>query len=97
VGYLESQSMASRGGDVPPTAPDGQSRDTTLTGISVAYHNELRAPKVRMTKTGRAAARQNLKPFGMSSTRKRIRPSDPAQNNPNDIGAKIIPQGQGPL
>jgi hypothetical protein len=73
------------------------SRDTSLTGISVAYHQKLRVPLVRMTKTGRAAARRNLKPFGMSNQKKPIRPSDPSQNNPNDVGAKIIPQGQGPL
>jgi hypothetical protein len=74
--------------------------DAGLTGISVAYANQLRAPNVRtgMSKAGRAAARrQMLQPFGMSNSRKPIRPSDPAQNNPNDIGAKIIPQGQGPM
>ena len=69
----------------------------SLMGISVAYSNAIRAPKVRMSKPGRAAARRNLKPFGMSGSRRPIRPSDPRQNNPNDIGAKVIPQGQGPL
>lgn len=78
--------------------------DSTLTGISVAYSDQVSHPKVRMTKTARAKARSRLRndgepirPFGMSSTRKRIRPADPAQNNPNDVGAKIIPQGQGPM
>ena len=75
----------------------GSSKDTSLTNISVAYHNQLRPAKLRMTKRGRAAARKELKPFGMSNSKRPIRPSDPAQNNPNDIGAKIIPQGQGPM
>jgi hypothetical protein len=74
-----------------------QETDSGLTGISVAYANKLMAPKARMSKVARAAARKRLQPFGMSKTRKPIRPSDPAQNNPNDIGAKIIPQGQGPM
>jgi hypothetical protein len=47
--------------------------------ISVALPN---APK--MTKKGRAAARRRM--------RKR-RSMDPSMNNPNDIGAKIIPVG----
>lgn len=68
-----------------------------LTGISVAYSNRLRDPSVKMSKPGRKAARQALKPFGMSPTRKRIKPVDPAQNNPNDVGMKVIPQGQGPM
>jgi hypothetical protein len=75
-----------------------------LRAISVAYANQIRSPKVRTSKRGRRAARQKLqvdgsgpKPFGMSSARRRIQPSDPAQNNPNDIGMKIIPQGQGPM
>jgi hypothetical protein len=72
-------------------------QDGALTGISVAYSNQIRDPKVRMSKKGRKAARQALRPFGMSATRRRLRPSDPAQNNPNDIGMKIIPQGQGPM
>lgn len=69
----------------------------TLTGLSVAYHKSLRAKPVGMTKTGRAAARQNLKPFGMSPNKKKVRSVDPGQNNPNDVGAIIIPQGTGPL
>ena len=76
----------------------------SLTGISVAYAEQIRAPKVKMSKKGRKGARQKLqvdgagpKPFGMSSTRRRITPSDPRQNNPNDVGMKIIPQGQGPM
>jgi hypothetical protein len=78
--------------------------DSVLTGISVAYSDQVSHPKVRMTKKARKKARGRLKndgepikPFGMSSSRKRITPSDPAQNNPNDIGAKIIPQGTGPM
>jgi hypothetical protein len=74
-------------------------QDNVLTGISVAYSNQIRGPKVRVSKKARAAARKNLppRPFGMSATRRRLRPSDPAQNNPNNIGMKIIPQGQGPM
>jgi hypothetical protein len=68
-----------------------------LTGISVAYNQQIRGATVKMSKKGRAAARRNLTPFGVSSKRKRIRPSDPAQNNPNDVGMKIIPKGQGPM
>ena len=64
-----------------------------LTGISVAYSQQIRGPKVKMSKKARRAARQNLKPFGMSSTRRPVTPSDPAQNNPNDIGMKVIPPG----
>jgi hypothetical protein len=71
--------------------------DSSLTGISVAYNNDLQEPKIKLSKKARKAARQNLQPFGMSKRKKRIRPSDPAQNNPNDIGAIIIPQGQGPM
>lgn len=87
------------GSKEPRSVIVGPSREdaSTLTGVSVSYHNEMRDPKVRMSKTGRAAARQALKPFGMSSTRKRIKSVDPAQNNVNDYGAKIIPQGQGPM
>lgn len=80
------------------------SGDDALTGISVAYSDQISHPKVRMTKKARKVARSKLqndggtlKPFGMSASRRRIRPSDPAQNNPNDVGAKIIPQGQGPM
>jgi hypothetical protein len=75
-----------------------------LQAISVAYSDQIRSQRVRTSRKGRKAARQKLqvdgsgpKPFGMSSTRRRIRPSDPAQNNPNDTGMKIIPQGQGPM
>jgi hypothetical protein len=71
--------------------------DSTLTGISVAYNNDLQEPKIRMTKKARKIARQNLKPFGMSPSKKRIPGVDPAQNNINDIGSKIIPQGQGSM
>ena len=80
--------------------------DSVLTGISVAYSDQIRPATVKMTKKARAAARSkmflqndggDLKPFGMSPKKRRIRPSDPSQNNPNDVGAKIIPQGQGPM
>jgi hypothetical protein len=72
--------------------PDG----ATLTKVSVAYRDSLRAKTVKLSKKARKAARQDLKPFGMSPNRKPIRPSDPAQNNPNNYNI-IIPQGQGPL
>jgi hypothetical protein len=75
----------------------GRAGDSTLTGISVLYNNNVQEPKIRMSKRARKKARQNLKPFGMSPSRKRIPGADPAQNNINDIGAKIIPQGQGPM
>jgi hypothetical protein len=57
-----------------------------LQGISVAYNQQIRDPKVRPTRLGRAAARRK---------NRRIAPVDPTQNNPNDIGAIIIPPGQG--
>jgi hypothetical protein len=76
-----------------PRRPDG----ATLTGLSVAYKNSIQAKPVGMTRKARAAARQDLKPFGMSPNKKKIRPVDPAQNNPNDIGSIIIPQGTGPM
>ncbi len=81
--------MTSR--SAPPAA------NVELTGISVAYNQTLKPARVKLSRRGRAAARRNLKPFGMSPNRRRVRPSDPSQNNPNDIGAKILPQGQGPL
>ena len=76
----------------------GQGGDSSLTGISVLYHNELKASRIKLNRHARAAARRELlQPFGMSRSRKPLRPSDPTQNNPNSIGAKIIPQGQGPM
>jgi hypothetical protein len=57
-----------------------------LQGISVAYNQQIRDPKVRMSRLGRAAARRK---------NKRVAPVDPTQNNPNDIGAIIVPPGQG--
>jgi hypothetical protein len=56
-----------------------------LQSISVAYNQKIRDPKVRMSRLGRAGARRA----------RRIRPVDPTQNNPNDIGAIIVPPGQG--
>lgn len=56
-----------------------------------------------MSKTGRAAARKNLsgtydiasgKSKTMPTSKQRMRPGmDPRLNNPNDVGAKIIPVG----
>jgi hypothetical protein len=81
-----------------------QAADSDLTGISVAYSNKISPMKLSMSKRARGAARRNLqndggtlKPFGISSRKKRLTPSDPKQNNPNDIGAVIIPSGQGPM
>jgi hypothetical protein len=57
-------------------------------------------PKVKMTKKARAAARRRLPgrtatgtPKTMPSSRTKPRAVDPGQNNPNNIGAKIIPPG----
>jgi hypothetical protein len=54
-------------------------------------------PRLRMTKKARAAARTRISsgtPKTMPSSRQRMRPGmNPTQNNPNDVGAKIIPQG----
>lgn len=75
-----------------------------LRDLSVAYANQISG--LAPSKKARKAARQKLQtdgegsgpdPFGLSKKRRRIRPSDPAQNNPNDIGQVIIPQGQGPM
>jgi len=58
-----------------------------LQGISVAYNQKIRDPKVRMSRLGRAAARRK---------NRRIAPVDPAQNNPNQY-AIIVPPGQGTM
>jgi hypothetical protein len=78
-------------------ASKANATDKSLTGISVAYNQNIQASTIKLTRKARAAARRNLDPFGMSSSRRPIRPSDPAQNNPNDIGAVIIPQNNGPM
>lgn len=59
--------------------------------------------KLQMTKVGRAAARRSMsstyniasgKPKTMPSSKQRMRRGmNPTLNNPNDVGAKIIPQG----
>jgi hypothetical protein len=64
--------------------------DSSLTGVSVAYHDQLTGPKALMSKKGRAAARKRRRKSSPTG-------ADPAQNNVNDIGAKIIPQGTGPM
>lgn len=56
-----------------------------LQGVSVAYNQRIRDPKVRITRSGRAAARRK---------NRRIAPVDPTQNNPNQY-AIIVPPGQG--
>jgi hypothetical protein len=94
MAVLERRVMSSStpSDDEVPNLSDG----ATLTALSVAYRNSLQAKTVKLSKKARKAARQNLKPFGMSNSKKPVRPVDPSQNNPNNYNI-IIPQGQGPL
>lgn len=83
----------------PPEVAEPDNSETTRRKTS----ESARAKKLRMTKTGRAAARKNLsstydiasgKPTTMPKSKQRMRQGmNPTLNNPNDIGAKIIPVG----
>jgi len=58
-----------------------------------APETKPRKKKPTMTKHGRVAARKNLRKTMPSSKQRMHGGMDPTQNNPNDIGAVIIPQG----